>query len=88
MMVGYVIWSLGLGRAEQVVMRLAQVVRLVREAGFTCGCSERIGANPPGEDLFRLRRTEISGFDTIEDFEKKLASAYDWLHVAVQVVQR
>ena len=66
----------------------AQVVRLVREAGFMSGCSEHVGANQPGEDLYRLRRTEISGFDTIEDFEKKLAGAYDWLHRTVQLTTR
>ena len=65
----------------------AHVIRLVREAGFTSACSERIGANRPGEDLFRLRRTEISAFDTLDDFEKKLFGAFDWLHVAAQTME-
>ena len=66
----------------------AQVVRFVREAGFTSACSERVGTNQPGEDLFRLRRTEISGFDTIEDFEKKLVGAFDVMHRAVKILSR
>ena len=62
-----------------------QVAALVREAGFASACSERIGPNRLGEDVFRLRRTEISAFDTLDDFEKKLSGAFDILHHAAKV---
>ena len=57
----------------------------MREAGFASACSERIGPNRLGEDVFRLRRTEISAFDTLDDFEKKLSGAFDILHHAAKV---
>ena len=57
---------------------------LVREAGFRAACSIKPGANLSGQDLFALRRTEVSGFDSPFDFKKKLAGAFDWMHRLVQ----
>ena len=65
----------------------AAIAHLVREAGFDSACAERIGANRSGEDRFRLRRTEISAFDTLWDFQKKLAGAFDPIHRAGQLVR-
>ncbi|MBI3009984.1 MAG: polysaccharide deacetylase family protein, partial [Candidatus Omnitrophica bacterium] len=56
----------------------------VQTAGFRGACTVRPGANHPGANPFELNRTEISGFDRITDFRKKLAGAYDWLHAAIQ----
>jgi peptidoglycan/xylan/chitin deacetylase (PgdA/CDA1 family) len=37
-----------------------------------------------GEGRWELRRTEISGVDSLFDFKKKLAGAFDWLHTMIQ----
>jgi len=64
------------------------VKRAVKASGYLGACTVEPGANLPGADPFALKRTEISAFDSLWDFEKKLAGAYDWLHLAVQQVQR
>jgi glycosyltransferase involved in cell wall biosynthesis/peptidoglycan/xylan/chitin deacetylase (PgdA/CDA1 family) len=64
------------------------VKRAVKASGYLGACTVEPGANHPGADPFALKRTEISAFDSLWDFEKKLAGAYDWLHLAVQQVQR
>ncbi len=51
----------------------------VREAGFLGACSSIMGTNNSSTDLFELRRTEISAFDTLDIFKKKLGGYYDWL---------
>jgi len=64
------------------------VRQAVVDAGFVGACTVEPGANQAGTDPFTLRRTEISASDSIRDFEKKLAGAYDWLHEAVQGLTR
>ena len=54
-------------------------VRMVQKAGYLGACSNTPGSNLNGEAAL-LKRTEISKDDTIFDFEKKLAGAYDLLH--------
>ena len=54
-------------------------IRMVERAGYQGACSNRPGANKTIEP-YLLRRTEISHFDTLYDFEKKMAGAYDLLH--------
>ena len=66
----------------------AQVKAAVQAAGYRGACSVEPGAVQPGADPFTLRRTEVSAFDSLWDFEKKLAGAYDWMHAAVQVMKR
>ncbi|MDD4899720.1 MAG: glycosyltransferase [Candidatus Omnitrophica bacterium] len=58
----------------------AQTQEIVKECGFNCAFSESIGKNLPYTDLFALKRTEISGLDSLFDFKKKLAGAFDPLH--------
>ena len=65
-----------------------EVKREVAAAGYVGACTVEPGANLPGTDPFALRRTEVSAFDTLWDFEKKLAGAYDWLHRMAQRVKR
>ena len=60
------------------------VRRAVCESGYHGACTVEPGANVPGDDPFTLKRTEISAEDSMRDFERKLAGAYDWLHRAVQ----
>ncbi|MFH0731633.1 MAG: glycosyltransferase [Candidatus Omnitrophota bacterium] len=62
----------------------AEVKFLTAKAGFKVACSIKPGANLPGQDQFELKRTEVSGFDSMFDFRKKLAGSYDLLHRWVQ----
>ena len=55
-------------------------VQLVKDAGYLGACSNVPGANGKGLNAFLLRRTEVAPHDTLFDFEKKLAGAYDLLH--------
>lgn len=64
-----------------------EVKSAVIQAGYQAACTVSPGANFPKEDLFALRRTEISAFDSLWDFEKKLAGAFDGLHRAIQWCQ-
>lgn len=54
--------------------------RMVRRAGYRAACSNRPGSNQKKFNPYLLKRTEISGFDTVEDFKKKMAGAFDLLH--------
>ena len=63
------------------------LVRTVQWAGYHGACSVRPGANTPRTHRFALRRTEISGDDTLAVFERKLAGAYDGWHTLVQAYQ-
>ena len=66
----------------------AHVKRCVQEAGWRGACTVKPGPVRRGDDPFELTRTEISAFDTLWDFQKKLAGSYDWLHAAWQQVRR
>jgi peptidoglycan/xylan/chitin deacetylase (PgdA/CDA1 family)/glycosyltransferase involved in cell wall biosynthesis len=52
-------------------------MRLVREAGFRAGVTCDPGVAQHGVDFGALPRTMISGLDTTEDFEAKLAGLLD-----------
>ena len=54
-------------------------VEFIRKAGYLGACSNTPGANLKGESAL-LKRTEIGAHDTLFDFEKKIAGAYDLLH--------
>jgi peptidoglycan/xylan/chitin deacetylase (PgdA/CDA1 family) len=55
------------------------VKQAVREAGYVAACSTLPGLNGRHPDLFALRRTYVSRRDTIEEFAKRTAGAYDLL---------
>jgi peptidoglycan/xylan/chitin deacetylase (PgdA/CDA1 family) len=55
------------------------VKRMVREAGYQAACSTLPGVNDRRTDVFELRRTYISRRDSIDEFGKKMAGAYDLL---------
>jgi peptidoglycan/xylan/chitin deacetylase (PgdA/CDA1 family) len=65
----------------------AAVRRIVGEAGYEAACTVRPGPNPAGTEPLALRRTEVSGADTLEDFGLKLAGAFDAWHALVQSVR-
>ena len=62
------------------------VKTVVKAARYEGACTVEPGANRPGDDVYALRRTEISGLDSLRDFEKKLAGAYDCMHAVVQAI--
>lgn len=62
----------------------AAVKKLVQDAGFDCAFTVKPGRNEAGCDLFELKRTGTNGNDSIFDFKKKLAGAYDVLHKLAQ----
>ena len=66
----------------------AFVKRVVQASGYRGACTVAPGALRPGMDPFEMTRTDVSGFDSLWDFEKKLAGAYDWMHAAVQAAHR
>ncbi|MFC1586773.1 polysaccharide deacetylase family protein [Planctomycetota bacterium] len=58
----------------------APVVELVRSTGFKGAVTMLPGANSRGEYEYLLKRTEVSGDDSLFDFRKKLVGAYDLQH--------
>ncbi len=64
------------------------VKQRVKEAGYQGAFTVEPGPVRAGSDPFAMKRTEVSGFDSLRDFEKKLAGAYDWMHMAVQGVSQ
>lgn len=54
-----------------------KMVIAAKKAGYIGGCSSFKGINGPYTDHFILRRTEIDGYDTINDFRRKLSGLYD-----------
>ncbi|MBI3997045.1 MAG: polysaccharide deacetylase family protein [Candidatus Omnitrophica bacterium] len=66
----------------------AAVKQAVRDSGYDGACTVEPGANRSGADPFALTRTEISAFDSLWDFEKKIAGAFDWMHRVVQWTKR
>ncbi len=63
------------------------VKRAVIASGYEGACTVESGANLTGADPFALTRTEISAVDSLWDFQKKLAGAYDWMHTLIQRAQ-
>ncbi len=61
-------------------------IRFVKESGYAGACTNDPGSNQE-VNAFTLKRTEISAFDTPEDFRKKLAGAYDLVHKSLHWVR-
>ena len=67
-------------------------VELVKQAGYRAACSNAPGSNCISKNgkranPFLLKRTEIAAIDSIDDFKKKLAGAYDFLHKVLHTVR-
>ena len=56
-----------------------ELKRLLRSTGYVAACSSIMGRNDCKTDLFELRRTEITGYDSEFEFEKKVNGCYDWM---------
>jgi len=61
-------------------------VRLAQDAGYKGACCNHPGANKV-INPFRLSRVEIAHQDTLDDFKKKLAGAFDLLHKGLHWVR-
>ncbi len=55
----------------------ARVKLLAQSAGYLGACASFCGVNRPDTDRYILKRTEINGYDIINDFRDKLRGLYD-----------
>lgn len=72
----------------------ADTLRILKELGVRIAFTVKPGINndetikreseDEREGFLQLKRTEISGVDTLFDFKKKLTGAFDWMHEQVQ----
>ncbi|MBC8485462.1 MAG: polysaccharide deacetylase family protein, partial [Bacteroidetes bacterium] len=62
----------------------SDAVSMVSDAGYELAFTIHPGRNYFDDNFLLLNRIEISGNDSMFDFKKKLAGAYDWLHRLVQ----
>ena len=63
-------------------------VALVKKVGYLGACSNNPGANDGKMDHYLLKRTEVSPDDSLNDFKKKMAGAFDLLHRGLHWVRR
>lgn len=63
-----------------------EAVALVEKAGYLGACSNLPGANRSLEP-YLLKRTEIAGSDSLDDFKKKIAGAFDLLHQGLHLIR-
>lgn len=56
-----------------------EVQSAVQAAGFQLACSSLAGVNGRPLSHFALRRTEMTGSDTLSDFQQRLMGKYDWV---------
>ncbi|MFA6321093.1 MAG: polysaccharide deacetylase family protein [Candidatus Omnitrophota bacterium] len=55
-----------------------KVIDVAKRAGYIGACSSFGGVNYKDTDPYVLRRTEVDGYDRINDFKDKLNGCYDW----------
>jgi peptidoglycan/xylan/chitin deacetylase (PgdA/CDA1 family) len=60
----------------------------VRDAGYRLACATRPGAVTAASDPLAVPRTFVARDDSLADFARKLAGAYDYLHQGVQFLRR
>jgi peptidoglycan/xylan/chitin deacetylase (PgdA/CDA1 family) len=56
-----------------------RVRRAVERAGYQIACTSRYGLNRTSGSSYAVRRTEVTGADSLRDFRSKLHGKYDWL---------
>ncbi|MHB1605954.1 MAG: glycosyltransferase [Leptospirales bacterium] len=66
---------------------LADHFRMLEALGFDAAFSVQAGTNRPGQSRWRLRRTEISGRDSLGDFISKMLGGLDLWHGLYQGVR-
>ena len=55
------------------------IKNIVKKSGYKAACCSITGSLNSSVDLFELRRTEITKYDSLFDFKQKLKGCYDWL---------
>ena len=61
---------------------------ILEEAGIRGAFTTEPGINTPETNPFRMRRTEISGRDSLGDFIRKMEGGFDRLHQLYQLMNR
>lgn len=56
-----------------------RVRHAVERAGYQLACTSRYGLNRSSGSFYTVRRTEVTGIDSLRDFRMKLRGQYDWL---------
>lgn len=54
------------------------VEHAVKRAGYRLACTSRYGLNRTSDQPYLVRRTEVTGEDTLRDFRWKLLGKHDW----------
>ena len=54
------------------------VTHAVERAGYRLACTSRYGLNHALGEPYLVRRTEVTGTDTLQDFRWKLRGKHDW----------
>ena len=54
----------------------------VRQAGYRCSCTSRIGRAAVGAGAWLLPRIALVGSDTAQDARAKAGGGYDWVALA------
>lgn len=62
----------------------AQTLNILKGLGIKLAVTIKPGINNEQTNLLQLKRTEISGIDSMFDFKKKLCGAFDWMHEQIQ----
>jgi peptidoglycan/xylan/chitin deacetylase (PgdA/CDA1 family) len=60
----------------------------IESAGYSAAFTTRAGVNTKEISHWELRRTEISGRDSLEDFSLKMSGGLDTLHTLYQTIRR
>lgn len=59
-----------------------RIIEAVMQAGYLWAACSTFGCNTTTQNRFLLRRTDIWSYDSMRDFECKLAGGWDWLKFA------
>ena len=55
-----------------------RAIIFLKQAGYKAAFSTIAGMNDRHQDRYQIKRTRVSRFDTIPEFQKELLGAYDW----------
>jgi peptidoglycan/xylan/chitin deacetylase (PgdA/CDA1 family) len=59
----------------------------LREAGYLCALTTRVGTVKPGNNSYCLKRIPVNSHDDIELLHAKLEGGYDWLN-RIQIMKK
>ncbi len=53
-----------------------EIKGLVKEGGYSCAFSVKVGVNRPGQDVFAIKRLDVLGEDSFSSFKYKVTEKY------------